>query len=145
MWRISPVEKKVSKSVRNVGTSSAVFTTTERTGSRELGRGISRIRRRSGCTIEVTKVGRAPEGNNRQLMLKNVFSAVRREQQRMMSEMRGSDVLKVVINGIRLGLFTYWFLERVCGGCWPRVTLYLLSDKVTVVTSFEEVSSKSRR
>ena len=40
-----------SKSVTNIGTSSAVISTTERTG-REVGRGISRIRRKSGCKVE---------------------------------------------------------------------------------------------
>ena len=68
-----------SKSVRNVGQVAQFFSTTERTG-RELGMGISGIRRKFGCNKLVTKVRRTPEGNNRQLLLKNVFAAVRGEQ-----------------------------------------------------------------
>ena len=45
---ISGKEGICSKSVRNVGASGAVFSTTARTG-RELGMEISRIRRKSGC------------------------------------------------------------------------------------------------
>ena len=45
---ISRKEGICSKSVRNVGASGAVFSTTERTG-RELGMGISGIRRKFGC------------------------------------------------------------------------------------------------
>ena len=51
--------------------------------------------------------------------------------------MRGSDGLKVVINGIRLGLLPS-LVCRASVGC----ALYLFSDKVAVVTSFEEVCSK---
>ena len=51
--------------------------------------------------------------------------------------MRGSDGLKVVINGIRSGLLPS-LVCRASVGC----ELYLVSDKVAVVTSFEEVCSK---
>ena len=60
--------------------------------------------------------------------------------------MRGSDGLKVVINGIRLGLLP----SLVCraslpGGGDVGCALYLFSDKVAVVTSFEEVCTAEPR
>ena len=77
-------------------------------------------------------------------MLQNVFAAVRREQQIVMflddiRDMR-KWYLKVVINDIRSGLLT----SLVCKVSLQEISaaLYLLSDEVTVVTTFEEVYSK---
>ena len=116
--------------MRNVGSSSTVFSTTE-TEKPEGSWGLVEL---EGALFSCFchEVGGASEDHNRQ-MLENVFAAVRRRAANcnvflMMLEMLGSDVsdgLKVVINRIRLGLLT----SLVCrvsagaGGCLRRVVL----------------------
>ena len=60
----------------------------------------------------------------------------------MVQEMRGSDGLKVVINGIRLGLLPSLVCRASLRGMSAARHVYLFSDKVAAVTSFEEVCSK---
>ena len=58
----------------------------------------------------------------------------------MMWEMWGSDGLKVVMNGIRLGLLMSLVFGELAGDVCGAS--YLFVDEVTFVTSFKEVSGK---